>query len=36
MVYAQVRRQYFVTVAAVHHFMETPKADYVMAYALTQ
>ena len=34
MVYQQDGRQYVVIVAAGHHFMETPKGDYVMAYAL--
>ncbi|WMJ69698.1 membrane-bound PQQ-dependent dehydrogenase, glucose/quinate/shikimate family [Stenotrophomonas sp. 24(2023)] len=34
MVYEQGGRQYVVIVATGHHFMETPKGDYVMAYAL--
>lgn len=34
MVYEQGGRQYVVIMAGGHHFMETPKGDYVMAYAL--
>lgn len=34
MVYEQGGRQYVVIMAGGHHFMETPKGDYVMAFAL--
>ncbi|QJR82909.1 membrane-bound PQQ-dependent dehydrogenase, glucose/quinate/shikimate family [Alteromonas pelagimontana] len=34
MVYQVDGKQYLVIVAAGHHFMETPKGDYVVAYAL--
>ena len=34
MVYEQNGRQYLVIMAGGHHFMETPKGDYVIAYAL--
>jgi quinoprotein glucose dehydrogenase len=36
MVYEQDGRQYLVIMAGGHHFMETPKGDYVIAYALPQ
>ncbi|QKJ86698.1 membrane-bound PQQ-dependent dehydrogenase [Paramixta manurensis] len=34
MIYTQNGREYVVIVATGHHFMETPKGDYVQAYAL--
>ncbi|HET7133309.1 MAG TPA: membrane-bound PQQ-dependent dehydrogenase, glucose/quinate/shikimate family, partial [Gammaproteobacteria bacterium] len=34
MVYESGGREYVVIVAAGHHFMETPRGDYVIAYAL--
>ena len=36
MIYEQNGRQYLVIMAGGHHFMETPKGDYVIAYALPQ
>ncbi len=34
MIYEQGGRQYLVIMAGGHHFMETPRGDYVIAYAL--
>ncbi len=34
MIYEADGREYVVIVAGGHHFMETPKGDYVIAYAL--
>ena len=34
MIYEQNGRQYLVIMAGGHHFMETPRGDYVIAYAL--
>lgn len=34
--YEQDGRQYLVIMAGGHHFMETPRGDYVIAYALPQ
>ena len=34
MVYEQNGREYVVIMAGGHHFMETPKGDYLIAYAL--
>ena len=36
MIYEQNGRQYLVIMAGGHHFMETPRGDYVIAYALPQ
>ena len=36
MVFEQNGRQYLVIMAGGHHFMETPRGDYVIAYALPQ
>jgi quinoprotein glucose dehydrogenase len=36
MIYEQNGRQYLVIMAGGHHFMETPKGDYVIAYALPE
>ncbi|HYG08113.1 MAG TPA: membrane-bound PQQ-dependent dehydrogenase, glucose/quinate/shikimate family [Stenotrophomonas sp.] len=36
MVYEANGRQYLVIMAGGHHFMETPKGDYVVAYALPE
>jgi quinoprotein glucose dehydrogenase len=36
MIYEQNGRQYLVIMAGGHHFMETPRGDYVIAYALPE
>ncbi|MHC3127902.1 glucose dehydrogenase [Brevundimonas sp. GN22] len=36
MIYEENGRQYLVIMAGGHHFMETPRGDYVIAYALPQ
>jgi quinoprotein glucose dehydrogenase len=36
MVYEMNGRQYVIIMAGGHHFMETPRGDYVIAYALPQ
>jgi quinoprotein glucose dehydrogenase len=36
MIYEAGGREYLVIMAGGHHFMETPKGDYVIAYALPQ
>ena len=36
MVYEQDGRQYLVIMAGGHHFMETPRGDHVIAYALPE
>jgi quinoprotein glucose dehydrogenase len=36
MVYAQDGREFLVIMAGGHHFMETPRGDAVIAYALPQ
>lgn len=35
-IYEQDGRQYLVIMAGGHHFMETPKGDYLIAYALPE
>lgn len=35
-IYEQAGRQYLVIMAGGHHFMETPKGDYLIAYALPE